>query len=67
MATETAALNPNLNLLTIPPMDLTTTSYRYVKVPPRTSSITTIYVYIERQSDYIDMRGVLWNLTWDSR
>ena len=55
MATETAALNPNLNLFTIPPTNLTTTSYRYVKVPHQTSSITPIHVYIERQSDYIDL------------
>ena len=55
MATKTAALNPNLNLFTIPPTDLTTASYRYIKVPPQTSSITPIHVNIERQSDYIDL------------
>ena len=48
-----AAINPNLNLFTIPPTDLSTASYRYVKVPPQTASITPIHVYIERQSDYI--------------
>ena len=55
MAMKTAALNPNLNLFTISPTDLTTTSYRYVKVPPQTSSITSIHVYIERQSNCIDL------------
>ena len=55
MATKTAALNPNLNLFTIPPTDLITASYRYIKVPPQTSSITPIHVNIERQSDYIDL------------
>lgn len=55
MATKTAALNPNLNLFTIPPTDLTTASYRCIKVPPQTSSITPIHVYTERQSDYIDL------------
>ena len=55
MATKKAALNPNLNLFTIPPTDLTTASHRYVKVPLQTSSITPIHGYIERQSDYIDL------------
>ena len=55
MATKTAALNPNLNLFTIPLTDLTTTSYRYLKVPPQTSSITPVHVYIERRSHYIDL------------
>ena len=50
-----AAINPNLNLFTIPPTDSSTASYRYVKVPPQTASITPIHVYIERQSDYIDL------------
>ena len=50
-----AAINPNLNLFTIPPTDPSTASYRYVKVPPQTASITPIHVYIERQSDYIDL------------
>ncbi|RMX43546.1 hypothetical protein pdam_00025660, partial [Pocillopora damicornis] len=47
-----AAINPNLNLFTIPPTDLSTASYRYVKVPPQTASITPIhkinYIYLER-------------------
>ena len=51
-----AAINPNLNLFTIPPTDLSTASYRYVKVPPHTASISPIHVYIERQSDYIDLK-----------
>ena len=51
-----AAINPNLNLFTIPPTDSSTASYRYVKVPPHTASITPIHVYIERQSDYIDLK-----------
>ena len=50
-----AAINPNLNLFTIPPTDLSTASYRYVKVPPQTASVTPIHVYIEGQSDYIDL------------
>ena len=54
-----AAINPNLNLFTIPPTDLSTASYRYVKVPPQTASITPIHVYIERQSITFIWSGVL--------
>ena len=62
-----AAINPNLNLFTIPPTDLSTASYRYVKVPPQTASITPIHVYIEIQSITFIWSGVLWNCIWDSR
>ena len=36
-------------------MDLSTASYRYVKGPPQTASITPIHIYIEKQSDFIDL------------
>ena len=56
MSVKGAACNPNFNLFTIPPTDISTARYRYVKVPPQTSSITPIiHVYVERQSDFIDL------------
>ena len=47
--------NPSLDLFRIPPTDLSTVKYRYVKIPPQTSSITPIQVFMEWQSDPIDL------------
>ena len=47
--------NPNLSLFQVPPTDLSTVSSRWVKIPPLTSSITPIQIYIDKQSDLIDL------------
>ena len=53
MSIKGAEQNSSLDLFRIPPTDLSTVKYRYVKIPPQTSSITPIQVYVERQSDPI--------------
>ena len=55
MSIKGAEQNSSLDLFRIPPTDLSTVKYRYVKIPPQTSSITPIQVYVERQSDPIDL------------
>ena len=55
MSIKGAEQNSSLDLFRIPPTDLSTVKYRYVKIPPQTSSITPIQVYVERQSDLIDL------------
>lgn len=48
--------NPSLNLFKIPPTDLTTASARFVKGPPLTASITPIQVYVEGQTEFLDLQ-----------
>ena len=56
MSIKGAEQNSSLDLFRIPPTDLSTVKYRYVKIPPQTSSIIqAIQVYVERQSDPIDL------------
>ena len=55
MSIKGAEQNSSLDLFRIPPTDLSTVKYRYVKIPPQTSSITPIQLYAERQSDLIDL------------
>ena len=55
MSIKGAEQNSSLDLFRIPPTDLSTVKYRYVKLPPQTSSVTPIEVYVERQSDLIDL------------
>ena len=52
---KSAQHNPNLSLFQVPPTDLSTVSSRWVKIPPLTSSITPIQIYIDKQSDLIDL------------
>ena len=47
--------NQSLHVLAIPPTDLSTARYRYIKVAAKTSNITHIYAYVDRQSDLIDL------------
>ena len=54
---KSAQHNPNLSLFQVPPTDLSTVSSRWVKIPPLTSSITPIQIYIDKQSDLIDFSG----------
>ena len=42
-------------MFTIPPTDLSAVKYKYVKVSPQTSSLTPIEIYVERQSECIDL------------
>ena len=55
MSIKGAEQNSSLDLFRIPRTDLSTVKYRYVKIPPQTSSIIPIQVYVERQSDPIDL------------
>ena len=55
MPIKGAANNQSLHVSTIPPKDLSTARYRCVKVPVQTSSITPIHVYMDRQSDLINL------------
>ena len=57
MSIKGAELNPGLNLFRTPPTDVFMVKYRYVKISPQTSSITPIEIYIDRQSDPVE---VLW-------
>ena len=52
---KSAQHNPNLSLFQVPPTDLSTVSSRWVKILPLTSSITPIQIYIDKQSDLIDL------------
>ena len=56
-----------LDLFRILPTDLSTVKYRYVKIPPQTSSITPIQVYVERQSDPIYLSRSFSNWIWVSK
>ena len=67
MSIKGAEQNSSLDLFTIPPTDLSTVKYRYVKIPPQTSSIIPIQVYAERQSDPIDLLRSFSNWIWVSK
>ena len=62
MSIKGAEPSPSLDLFRKPPTDLSTVKYRYVKMPPQTSSITPIQVNVERQSDPIDLSRSLVHL-----
>ena len=62
MSIKGAEQNSSLDLFRIPPTDLSKVKYRYVKIPPQTSSIIPIQVYVERRSDPIDLSRIFFQL-----
>ena len=50
-----SVLNPELNLFTVPPMDLSMASYRIVPVQTYTTDIIPVEFQVDPQEDYVDL------------
>ena len=54
VAQSAASVNPKLDLFRVPPTDISTTSYRMVRIHTFTTGINPIEFHVDAQSDFID-------------
>ena len=50
-----SVLNPQLNLFTVPPTDLSMASYRIVPIQTYTTGINPVEFQVDPQEDYVDL------------
>ena len=50
-----SVLNPQLSLFTVPPTDLSISSYRIVPIQTYTTGINPVEFHVDPQEDYVDL------------